>query len=88
MGDPRPRCWFPAKHYRWGWGIRCTWQGWAVLVGCLLLVFGGIVLIDPQQRVLAYLLYVALLSALLIAICWSTGEPPRWRWCGGRGPAP
>jgi hypothetical protein len=59
-----------------------------VLVGYLLLVFGGIVFIDPQQRVLAYLLYVALLSALLIAICLRTGEPPRWRWGAGRGRAP
>lgn len=88
VGDRHTRYWFPAKQYGWGWGIPCAWQGWAVLVGYLLLVFGGIVLIDPQRRVLAYLLYVALLSALLIAICWRTGEPPRWRWGGGRGPVP
>jgi hypothetical protein len=83
--EQRPRYWFPVKRYGWGWGIPCAWQGWAVLVGYLLLVFGGIVFIDPQRRVLAYLLYVALLSALLIAICWHTGEPPRRG--GGRGRA-
>jgi hypothetical protein len=25
-------------------------------------------------------LYVAVLCALLIGVCWLKGEPPRWRW--------
>ncbi len=23
--------WFPAKRYRWGWGLPSVWQGWVVM---------------------------------------------------------
>ena len=75
--------WFPAKRYRWGWGLPVTWQGWAVLAAFVSLFALGF-LIFPPSSALAYLLtYVALLTASLIAICWLKGEPPRWRWGGG-----
>ena len=68
--------WFPAKRYGWGWGLPSRWQGWAVLV-----VYLGLVLIAtfrlPQPQ---YMISVAVLTALLIAVCWLKGEPPRWRW--------
>jgi hypothetical protein len=51
-----------------------------VLVGFILLVYGGSILFSPAKHLAAYLAYVALLSVLLIAVCWLTGEPPRWRW--------
>jgi hypothetical protein len=72
--------WFPAKTYGWGWGTPTTWQGWAVTLAYLVLLFGGIAWINPGQHVGAFLLYTALLSALLVFICWRTGERPRWRW--------
>lgn len=72
--------WFPAKRYGWGWGVPCAWQGWAVLISYLALVFGGIPLIHAVHGAVAYLVYVAALSVALTVICWVTGEPPRWRW--------
>jgi hypothetical protein len=51
-----------------------------VLGAYLALALGGVFFIDPRRDVIDYLLYVALLSALVVAICWRTGEPPRWRW--------
>ena len=72
--------WFPAKRYGWGWGPPSTWQGWAVLLGFAALVGAGIVVFPPQEGVGRLLAYLGLLTALLVAICWWKGEPPRWRW--------
>lgn len=83
MSEKKPY-WFPAKKYGWGWGLPPTWQGWLVLVGYLALVLGGLLVIDPRVDVASYLLYVAVLSVVVIAICWRTGEPPRWRWGSDR----
>jgi hypothetical protein len=72
--------WFPAKKYGWGWGTPATWQGWAVIGGYMLLLLGGIALIDTRLHVTVFLAYTAVVSALFVAICWLKGEPPRWRW--------
>jgi hypothetical protein len=72
--------WFPAKRYGWGWGLPSAWQGWIVLVAFLALVVIGSVMLPPGKHLAAYLAYVVMLCALLIGVCWLTGEPPRWRW--------
>jgi hypothetical protein len=74
------RYWFPAKRYGWGWGLPSSWQGWLVIVGYLALLALGCMLFPPASRMAAFVGYVAGLTALLIAICWLKGEPPRWRW--------
>ena len=75
--------WFPAKRYGWGWGRPSAWQGWAVLVTYFALVLGGIPLVQASMGNLVYIAFVSALTVALIAICWLTGEPPRWRWGGG-----
>ena len=75
-----PRYWFPAKRYGWGWGPPMTWQGWLVLAIFGALAVAGTFLFPPRQAVAPYLAYIGVLSALLIAVCWLKGEPPRWRW--------
>lgn len=82
MAD-RQAYWFPAKRYGWGWGWPLTWQGWAVLIGFIGLLGIGILIFIGEPAVL--LAYIAILSALLVAICWWKGEPPRWRWGRGEG---
>ena len=74
-----PRYWFPAKRYGWGWSLPATWQGWAVLVIFAGLLFVGFITV-PQQSVLGFVGYMIALGALLTAVCWWKGEPPRWRW--------
>ncbi len=74
------RYWFPAKRYGWGWGVPATWQGWVVLVTYLALVLGGAPIIHPRANAVGYFLYVTAWTLVLVAICWRTGEPPRWRW--------
>lgn len=78
----RPKYWFPAKRYGWGWGPPCTWQGWVVLVIYLVLIVGGIPFIQATKGDIAYVAYVLALTVVLVAVCWLKGERPRWRWGG------
>jgi hypothetical protein len=80
---PEPKYWFPAKRYGWGWGFPSMWQGWLVFGAFFALVAAGFVLFrvfPPQEALVAYLIYVVVLSGVLVVICWLKGEPPRWRW--------
>jgi len=80
MPSENMRYWFPAKRYGWGWGLPITWEGWVVLLGFVGLVAAGIVMVPPKPAPFGFFAYVAVLTALLIAICWWKGEPPKWRW--------
>jgi hypothetical protein len=51
-----------------------------VLITYLLLVLVGVPALQAREGNLAYLVFIALLTVVLIAICWAKGEPPRWRW--------
>jgi drug/metabolite transporter (DMT)-like permease len=75
-----PPYWFPAKRYGWGWGLPMTWQGWLVLAAFMALAVAGTFLFWPRKAMAAYIMYLVVLSALLIGVCWLKGEPPRWRW--------
>ncbi len=72
--------WFPAKRYGWGWGVPSVWQGWAVLAAFAVLLVLDAAIFLPSRRHIAFVAYSALLSLLLVAICWAKGEPPGWRW--------
>ena len=72
--------WFRAKRYGWGWGLPSTWQGWLVFLAFLALIPAGVVLFPPRKALIAFLIYVLTLNALLLAVCFWKGEPPRWRW--------
>lgn len=75
----KPRYWFPAKHYGWGWGIPATWQGWAVFFGFIAAAVALGILVAPRSLSL-YFVSLAVVTGVLIAICYAKGEPPRWRW--------
>jgi hypothetical protein len=79
MSDQR-KYWFPAKRYGWGWGVPTSWQGWTALVLFFALVLLGVFVLLPSRGPLVFLLYSAILCAVLILVCWAKGEPPRWRW--------
>ena len=72
--------WFPAKRYGWGWGPPTSWQGWMVLALFVGLLVAGNFIFPPATQIFAYLAFTAVLSGLLVAVCWLKGEPPRWRW--------
>ena len=70
------------KTYGWGWGPPCTWEGKVVMLAYLALLPLAIVMFPPHQNMPGVLASVFGLTGVLIAICWWTGEPPRWRWGG------
>ena len=78
--EPKPRYWFPAKTYGWGWGPPCTWEGWLVLLAYLLLLPVAVVFFPPDRNMPGFLMSVLGLSTALIAICFWKGEPPKWQW--------
>ena len=76
--------WFKAKDYGWGW-YPSSWQGWLVLVGFITGVVCNFVRLDAKlysvNEVLTnFIPQTMLLTLVLIAICWKTGEKPEWRW--------
>jgi hypothetical protein len=72
--------WFPAKRYGWGWGLPGCWQGWLVFAAFVGLLVVGAFVFPPGTEPGLFLAYVFVLCALLVAVCWLKGEPPRWRW--------
>ena len=79
----RGRTWFRARRHGWGWGLPTSWQGWLVYAAWALLMVGGWRAFPPPRHAGAFLVWTAGISAALVAICYATGEKPRWRW-GGR----
>jgi hypothetical protein len=75
----RPRYWFPAKRYGWGWGVPATWQGWLVLILWIVLFTVGAFILAGRHW-LAFFVFEIGMVGLIIAICFAKGEPPRWRW--------
>lgn len=46
-------------------------------------VGGGAFVIEHSKRFAPFfVLYSLALSAVLVAVCWWKGEPPRWQWGG------
>jgi len=81
----KPKYWFPAKRYGWGWGPPTAWQGWLVLIVFFALVLIGAIVLLPGGGPAPFLLYTVALVAVLLAICWLKGERPTWRWGGSKG---
>ena len=77
---PVPRYWFPMKTYGWGWGPPCTWEGTLVTLVYVALLALAPLLFSPVRNMAGFLASVCGLTAVMIAICWWKGEPPRWRW--------
>lgn len=75
------KIWFPAKRYGVGWGLPVAWQGWVVFIVYFILLFtGGYFLATSPATAVFFIMYVMVLSALLILICWKKGEKIEFRW--------
>lgn len=83
LRDNPQHYWFKAKLFGWGW-TPARWQGWLVILAYLALLLGLVSTIDensPKSEVdFMFWLPLAILTAALIAICYKTGEKPRWNW--------
>lgn len=78
--DAPDKYWFPAKRYGWGWGLPACWQGWVVLAAYVASLACVAYFIPPAKDTALFLAGAATPTAILIAVCWLKGEPPRWRW--------
>lgn len=81
MPLPKNEAWFYAKTHGWGWGLPARWQGWVVLLGFVVLLGAGGWWLMPARHphVAGFIAYSLGLGCVLLLICWSRGEAPRWR---------
>ena len=76
----KPRYWFAAKRYGWGWGLPLTWEGWVVFAVWLGIFLAAIPMWRSPRHVFEHALFVVVMVAALLGVCYWKGEPPRWRW--------
>ena len=74
-----PRYWFRAKRYGWGWGLPSSGAGWVFFVAWLLVLSTGIMWLR-RYHALAPIAFLAVMTTLLVGVCYAKGEPPSWRW--------
>lgn len=72
--------WFAPKRFGYGSGLPIAWQGWAVLIGYLVIVLALTPL--AKRSLVAHLSLVLTLTALLMLICKKTTRGG-WRWRSG-----
>jgi hypothetical protein len=83
MSEQKERkLWFYAKQYGWGWGLPACWQGWVVFYAYIALAVGGVFAIALTLGLIAYLIFLGVLTGLLFVVCWLKGEKLAWRWGG------
>ena len=74
------KLWFRAKYYGWGW-YPCSWEGWLLILAWAIIFASSVIMIEKNDHEIGRNFAVILFAtALLIYICWKTGEKPRWRW--------
>ncbi|HVZ10908.1 MAG TPA: hypothetical protein VG941_00565 [Candidatus Paceibacterota bacterium] len=78
------RIWFKAKRYGYGW-YPAAWQGWLILAVFVILTVRNVLQIDVADEMdgaigALIVVHEIILVAILIFICWLTGEKAAWRW--------
>lgn len=75
--------WFKAKRYGYGW-YPASWQGWTSIIFYLTALFFVISGSEKDPEIAGDYKFaieqIFSLTALLIVLCYMTGEKARWRW--------
>jgi predicted anti-sigma-YlaC factor YlaD len=76
MGKP----WFRVKRYGFGAGLPCSWEGWALVIGFLVIVItSGAVL--TERNPMLHLGVVLASTAIVLVVSWRKSDGPwKWRW--------
>ena len=74
---------FRRKTYGWGW-TPVGWEGWGIITMYLLiLLFISRRIPEPvatKTMIVQFFIPLIILTAILIFICYKTGEKPKWQW--------
>jgi hypothetical protein len=81
MSQSDDDAWFAPKRYGYGAGLPIAWQGWAILVGYVLLIAAAGVLFR-YGWIAAIALAAAATAALIVTCAQKTRGGFRWRWGG------
>jgi hypothetical protein len=81
---PEEKKWFIVRSFGYGWAP-ATWQGWTVtLIATIMLIFGAMISSTQSQSFSDFLInfipFLGIVVAVLISICFKTGEAPKWKW--------
>lgn len=74
--------WFAPKRYGYGAGLPIAWQGWALLLGYLIIVIAAATAFADKPLVMAAIIVPATLLLVLISARTTRGG---WRWRWGKG---
>jgi len=76
------RYWFRAKRYGWGWGLPATWEGWLFTLAWLAVTLSVTLWLGSIGHTTYTYGFLILMLVVLLIVCFTKGEPPRWRWGG------
>lgn len=84
LRDNPHKYWFKRKLFGWGW-TPVRWQGWVVLLGFLAVMFADFRRLDvssdsASDTLRPFFIDMIFFVAVLLLICYKTGEKPRWQW--------
>jgi hypothetical protein len=78
MSDDGPE-WFAPKRYGYGSGLPIAWQGWAVTLAYIALIFAAIFLF-PARPLALFAILIPATVALMVVTARTTRGGWRWRW--------
>jgi len=71
--------WFAAKRYGCGGGLPIAWQGWALILIYMAIVFGSSLFVERAPWAAGSVIFTA--TAIFLVICAKTTRGGwRWRW--------
>lgn len=78
------KLWFKAKNYGWGW-YPASREGWFVMIWYIVALIIIFKKMDPESQpgdeaFVGVTIPFVIVTAILIFICYKTGEKPEWRW--------
>lgn len=84
MTEATKKLWFRAKSFGWGW-VPISWQGWLVTLVYVLVLVWPVLRLDPKVHsandfFANYVIIFIPATILLLLICYTKGETPKWRW--------
>jgi hypothetical protein len=78
--------WFAPKYFGYGAGLPITWQGWALLLGYMLLVIGSAFWLAERSPAIFFAIMLAATISLILIARGRTRGGWHWRWGGDETP--